>query len=118
MCTDYYHRRINPSTGQVQDDHIGTSGAGAFQFHAYPEQGLISFSAWEARLRQENSAIVNASNKPVPLKDFIAHVKAMSKRGLNRLYKVTPVVTDAAAVAKAHRFRDEHGCLFDDYNYN
>jgi len=112
MCTDYYHRRINPTTGQIQDDRIGQSGSGAFQFDAYPDQGLVSFSAWQARLSQENSAIVNGANKPVPLKDFMAHVRAMARRAMHRLYTQAPIVTDAKAAAAVAHFRDEAGHLF------
>jgi hypothetical protein len=112
VSTHYYHRRINPATGQVQDDHIGQSGAGAFQFQAYPEQGLVSFTAWQERLAQANSAIVNGANKPVALKDFLAHARAMARRAVHRMYKHAPVVTDGAAATGPDCYRDENGHLF------
>ena len=112
MSTQYYHRRINPITGQVQDDLIGLSGAGAFQFQAYPAQGLVSFAAWQARLAQENSAIVNGANKPIALKDFVAHAKSMARRAVNRLYKQAPVVSAIASTPDSGCYRDEAGHLF------
>lgn len=112
MSTPYYHRRINPATGQVQDDLIGLSGAGAFQFQAYPSQGLVSFTAWQERLAQENSAIVNGANKPVAFKDFVAHAKSMARRAVHRMYKHAPVAPTIAATPDTGCYRDEDGHLF------
>lgn len=112
MSTPYYHRRINPTTGQVQDELIGLSGAGAFQFQAYPAQGLVSFTAWQERLAQENSAIVNGADKPVAFKDFVAHVKSMARRAVHRMYKHAPVAPTIAATPDTGCYRDEDGHLF------
>lgn len=110
MSTPYYHRRINSATGQVQDDLIGFSGAGAFQFQAYPSQGLVSFTAWQARLSQENSAIVNGADKPVSLKDFLVHVRSMARRAVNRMYTHAPPMP--AVASSDGLYRDGDGHLF------
>jgi hypothetical protein len=112
MSTPYYHRRINAATGQIQDDLIGLSGAGAFQFQAYPTQGLVSFKAWQERLAQENSAIVNGANKPVLLKDFLKHTQSMARRAVNRLYKHAPISTTVSPAPDMTCYRDETGHLF------
>lgn len=117
MSTNFYFRPTDHA--QYRDeDHIGLSAGGVFLFRTYPQDGLTSFAAWQAKLQQPGLVIVDEYQRPVPFADFKALVDSCLDAPSAEYRNAPQLEAGARNGPTVQRYRDEVGYLFANYEFS